>query len=122
MWPPGGALSQVLSQWGARRGPGGGLQGRSWREPRHPTCAPFMSFMLMAFFAPLAFSFFFFFLQQHFLQTQKQQVSSSRPATTAMATSAQGGTAPRGRPGQRRLPRSPARARGLRPPAPTPRI
>lgn len=60
-----------------------------------------MSFMFMAFFTPLPFSFlFFFFLQQHFLQMQKQQVSSSRPATTAMAISAQGGTAPRGRPGK----------------------
>lgn len=52
-----------------------------------------MSFMFMAFLAPLPFSFlFFFFLQQHFLQMQKQQVSSRRPVTTAMAISAQGGT------------------------------
>lgn len=72
-------------------------------RPRHPTCPPFMSFMFMAFFTPLPFSFlFFFFLQQHFLQMQKQQVSSSSPATTAMAISAQGGTAPRGRPSERR--------------------
>lgn len=53
-----------------------------------------MSFMFMAFLAPLPFSFlFFFFLQQHFLQMQKQQVSSRRPVTTAIAISAQGGTA-----------------------------
>lgn len=62
--------------------------------PQHPTWPPFMSFMFMAFFMPLPFSFlFFFFLQQHFLQMQKQQVSSRRPATTAMAIRAQGGTA-----------------------------
>lgn len=73
---------QVLSFRGAApRGPG-------------PTCPPFMSFMFMAFFMPLPFSFlFFFFLQQHFLQMQKQQVMSRRPATTAMAISAHGGTA-----------------------------
>lgn len=54
----------------------------------------FMSFMFMAFFMPLPFSFlFFFFLQQHFLQMQKQQVRRRRPATTAMAMRAQGGTA-----------------------------
>lgn len=64
-----------------------------------PTCPPCMSFMLMAFLAPLPFSFlFFFFRQQHFLQMQKQQVRSRRPVTTAMAISAQGGTA-HGRPG-----------------------
>lgn len=62
--------------------------------PQRPTWPPFMSFMFMAFFMPLPFSFlFFFFLQQHFLQMQKQQVSSRRPATTAMAIRAQGGTA-----------------------------
>lgn len=67
-----------------------------------------MSFMLMAFLAPLPFSFLFFFLrQQHFLQMQKQQVSSSRPATTAMAISAQGGTAARESRGQRGAARGP---------------
>lgn len=66
-----------------------------------------MSFMFMAFLAPLPFSFlFFFFLQQHFLQMQKQQVSSRRPVTTAMAISAQGGTA-MGRWAQRCPPGSP---------------
>lgn len=60
---------------------------------------PVMSFMFMAFFIPLPFSFlFFFFLQQHFLQMQKQQVRISNPATTAMAIRAHGGTATKAAP------------------------
>ena len=53
----------------------------------------FTSFMLMAFFPPFSFPFFlFFFLNKHFLQTQKQQVTTRRTATMAMAIKAHGGT------------------------------
>lgn len=50
------------------------------------------SFMLMA-FLPLSLPFFlFFFLNIHFLQTQKQQANTRMIATNAMETMAHDGT------------------------------
>lgn len=96
---------EVQPRWRAAAGGGGR---RAAGGLGCPTCPPFMSFMFMAFFMPLPFSFLvFFFLQQHFLQMQKQQVMSRRPATTAMAINAHGGTAHTETPGQQRAPRSP---------------
>lgn len=99
-WPAGGnPRSPVPWRGSPRTSPAGRaawprLPGRPAYRAAPPTWPPRMSFMFMAFLAPLPFSFlFFFFLQQHFLQMQKQQVSSRRPVTTAIAISAQGGTA-----------------------------
>ena len=55
--------------------------------------------MLMA-FLPLSLPFFlFFFLNIHFLQTQKQQVRTRMTATKAMETMAHDGTGNRGHTG-----------------------
>ena len=58
---------------------------------RHHTSPPCMFFMLKPSLPVFPFL-FFFFLQQHFLIIQKQQVRMSKAATTAIAIRAHGGT------------------------------
>lgn len=64
------------------RGPGSSIRHTS------PPCMFFMLNPSLPFFPFL----FFFFLQQHFLIMQKQQVRTSNAATTAIAIKAHGGT------------------------------